>query len=235
MSPQDTSGAQVTTTPITPMPARLALRILSADDVLCLHAAALELLGAQGAAAEAAALSAPDAVVLGGRVPEHDVTLGAGCCWLATGGPAVRVRPREGGDPRPATVEDLEEACRLADALPEVAVVYGPPVRPVGETALSELARCLAATSKHIQLSTLRTAAEAEAAVRMALAVAGSDDALRERPLLSLCAGTDSLAAAEVFAGAGLPVGAVTPAAAGDAGSRPAASGPAAGDTGPER
>ena len=98
--------------------------------------------------------------------------LGAAHCWLGTGGPAALVRPREGGDPRPATAADLDEACRLADALPEVAVVHGPPVRAAGETLLAELARCFAATSKHVQLTTLRSAEEARAVLRMAIAVA---------------------------------------------------------------
>ena len=197
--------------PILASPARLALKILSEADVARVHAAALELLGADGAAAEAAARQAPSEVVLGGRAPEHHVLLGAGRIWLGTGGPAARVRPREGGDPRLATAADLDEACRLADALPEVAVVQGPPVRAAGETPLGELARCLAATSKHVQVSTLRSTAEAEAAVRMALAVAGSEAAVREHPPISMCGGPEALDAAIVFARAGLPVGVVAP------------------------
>jgi trimethylamine--corrinoid protein Co-methyltransferase len=211
--------------PIMTAPARLALKILSEDDVARVHAAALELLGAQGAAADAAARQAPDQVVLGGRAPEHQVVLGAGQIWLGTGGPAARVRPRAGGDPCPATAADLDEACRLADALPEVAVVHGPPLRAAGETPLSALARCLGATSKHVQVTTLRTAAEAEAAVRMALAVAGSEAALREHPPLSLCGGPEALDAAAVFARAGLPVGVVAALDGREAVEKPAAEG----------
>ena len=195
--------------PIATTPARLALAILGADDLRRVHAAALALLGAEGAAAEKAARLAPDTVVLGGRVFEHHAVLGVRHCWLATGGPAALVRPREGGDPRPATAADLDEACRLADALPEVAVVYGPPVRAAGETLLADLACCFAATSKHVQLTTLRSVDEARAVLRMALAVAGSEIEVRARPPVSLCAGADALGAASVFAGAGLPVGVV--------------------------
>ena len=197
--------------PIMAAPARLALKILSEDDVACVHAAALELLGAEGAAAAAALRQTPHTVVLGGRDSRHHVPLGAGHTWLGTGGPAARVRPLGGGDPRLATAADLDEACRLADALPEVAVVFGPPLRAAGETPLGELARCLAATSKHVQMTTLLSAAEAEAAVRMALAVAGSEDELRGHPPISLCAGAGALDAAVVFARAGLPVGVVAP------------------------
>jgi trimethylamine--corrinoid protein Co-methyltransferase len=195
--------------PILTSPTRLALRILGDDDLRRVHAAALALLGTAGAAAEKAARLAPDTVVLGGRVFEHHTVLGARHCWLGTGGPAALVRPRAGGDPRPATAADLDEACRLADALPEVAVVYGPPVRAVGETLFADLARCFAATSKHVQLTTLRSADEARVVLRMALAVAGSDIELRGRPPVSLSAGADALGAASVFARAGLPVGVV--------------------------
>ena len=88
--------------PILTTRARLALRVLSDDDVARVHAAALELLGAEAAAAEAAAQSAPATFVLAGRAPEHDVTLGAGLVWLAAGaataGPGRR--PRAGPPPR---------------------------------------------------------------------------------------------------------------------------------------
>jgi len=195
--------------PISTTPARLALRILGDDDLRRVHAAALALLGADGAAAEKAVRLAPDTVVLGGRVYEHHTVLGAKHCWLGTGGPAARVRPRAGGDPRPASAADLDEACRLADALPEVAVVRGPPTHAAGETPPAELAQCFAATSKHVQLTALRSAEEAGAVLRMAVAVAGSEVELRGRPPVSLCADADALGAASVFARAGLPVGIV--------------------------
>jgi len=195
--------------PISTSPARLALKILGDDDLGRVHAAALTLLGADGATAEKAARLAPDTVVLGGRVFEHHTVLGARHCWLGTGGPAALVRPREGGDPRPATAADLDEACRLADALPEVAVVHGPPVRAAGETLFADLARCFAATSKHVQLTTLRSADEARTVLSMAMAAAGSEVELRGRPPVSLSAGADALGAASVFARAGLPVGIV--------------------------
>ena len=195
--------------PIITSPTRLALKILGDDDLRRVHAAALALLGADGAAAEKSARLAPDTVVLGGRVFEHHTVLGARHCWLGTGGPAPRVRPREGGDPRPATAADLDEACRLADALPEVAVLCGPPVRVAGETLPADLARCFAATSKHVQLTTLQSVEEARTVLRMAIAVAGSEVELRGRPPVSLCAAADALGAASVFARAGLPVGVV--------------------------
>jgi trimethylamine--corrinoid protein Co-methyltransferase len=202
--------------PILTTQARLALRVLSESDVAAVHAAALELLGAEGAAAEAAAQSAPSAFVLAGRVPEHDVALGAGRVWLAAGaatageaGAPERVRRLAGGDSVPATAADLDEVIRLADALPEVAVLAGPPLRAAGVSVAAALARCLSGSSKHVLAGLLTSVAGAEVAVELAAAVAGSADEVRRRPPLSLCGGVAALDAALVFARAGLPVGLV--------------------------
>ena len=214
MTAPRTEGPQ--TRPILTTQARLALRVLSDDDVARVHAAALELLGAEGPAAEAAAQSAPRTFVLAGRALEHDVTLGAGLVWLAAGvattgpgGVPERVRRLAGGDSTPATLADLDDAVRLADALPEVAVLGGPPLRAAGVPVLGALGRCFAGTTKHVMTGLLTTAADAESAVQMARAVAGSAKEARRRPPLSLCGGADALDAALVFARAGLPVGVV--------------------------
>jgi trimethylamine--corrinoid protein Co-methyltransferase len=212
----DPSTGTPRTRPILNRQARLALRVLSETDVACVHAAALELLGADGAVAETAARSAPSEQVLAGRVPDYDVALGAGHVWLAAGaatagaaGVPERVRRLVGGDSVPATATDLDDAVKLADALPEVAVLAGPPLRAAGVPALHATVRCMAATSKHVMAGLLTSAGEAEAAVEAAVAVAGSADEARRRPPLSLCGTASALEAARVFARAGLPVGLV--------------------------
>ena len=214
--PTSAAAQPVEARPILTTQARLALRVLSDDDIERVHVAALELLGAEGAAAEAAAQSTPPTFVLAGRVPEHDVTLGAGLVWLTAGAPTAgpagvpeRVRRVAGGDSVPATVADLDQAIRLTDALPQVGVLAGPPLRVAGVPALGALARCFAGTSKHLMAGLLTTPGEAEAAVEMAATVAGSADEARRRPPLSLCGGAASLDAALVFARAVLPVGVV--------------------------
>ncbi len=196
----------------------LALRVLGDDDLVRVHADALRLLGAEGTAAEAAARSAPAGFVLGGRIPEHEVALGAGRIWLAAGaatagaaGVPERVRRLAGGDPEPAVSADLDDAVRLADALPEVGVLAGPPLRVAGVSPPAALARCLVGSSKHVMAGLIESTAEAEAAVEMAVAVAGSSEGARRRPPLSLCGGPEALEAALVFARVGLPVGLVLP------------------------
>ncbi len=234
------TGAGADAPPVQPRPiltrqARLALRVLSDDDVARVHAAALELLGAESGAAEAAAASAPPAFVLAGRVPEHDVALGAAHVWLTAGaatagaaGAPERVRRVTGGDSAPATVADLHDAVKLADALPEVAVLAGPPLRAAGLSVTSAVALCAAGTSKHIQAGLLKSAADAETVVALAAALAGSAAEARRRPPLSLCGGADALEAALVFARAGLPVGLVLAPADAAAGAVAPPSSPAA-------
>jgi trimethylamine---corrinoid protein Co-methyltransferase len=190
-------------------PSRLALRIMSDEDVARLHRAALMLLGEGAAMAEEAAAQAPASFVLAGRDSAYDLLWDGSHSWLAAGGPAELVRPTNGGPLRAANGADLDEACRLADALHDVGLVVCPLVRTGDLTTLGELRCCLAATRKHVQVATLRSAAEAEYAVRMARVIASAPASMAARPPISLCAGADGLAAGLVFAHAGLPVGLV--------------------------
>lgn len=87
-----------------------------------------ETLRLDGDRAMAAAAAAPERVVLGDRGGAGETVLLAGAGLLAAGGqPAARVH--SGGETHGATAADLIDACRLADALPDVAVVAAPPVQ----------------------------------------------------------------------------------------------------------
>jgi trimethylamine---corrinoid protein Co-methyltransferase len=145
--------------------------------------------------------------------------LGAGDCLLAAGGlPATAVEPLDADPARLATLADLEAACRLADALPEVAVVGGPPLRtaPADDLAAqaTAIARTLHATAKHVQLTALTSPALATVAADLAAALRDGEQELRRRPPLSLLGGADCFAAAAVFARRGLPAGALVSAPA---------------------
>jgi len=135
--------------------------------------------------------SLPDRVVLGARSAADEVTLDGVKCRLATGGPAHEVRELD-GQRRAATAGDLAAACRLADALPEIALISGPPLPaldlPERGRALAELEICLTNSSKHVQLHTVRTVGEARALIAIGEALAGSPEAMRARPPLSLAA-----------------------------------------------
>lgn len=106
---------------------------------------------------------------------------------------------------------------RIADKLSSIAF-YWPMVsaQDYGRLApLHELEASFLNTGKHVQTETVMGAELARNAVRMAEAIAGSDEQLRKRPPLSSLICTiaplgqdqDGIEAAMVFAEAGLPVG----------------------------
>jgi trimethylamine--corrinoid protein Co-methyltransferase len=161
---------------------------------------------------------APAAVTLAGRTPDHDVRLGDGSVALAAAAAAAWVVDLESGVRRAADACDVSDACRLADALDEVAAVWAPPPRG-GEAAgvcscPSAIGPCATGTVKHIVLADVEGVAAA-AATAAAAALAGSPAAARERPPLSALqrapddgARTAALVdAALTLADAGLPCG----------------------------
>lgn len=169
----------------------------------------------------AAAASTPEGVVLGDRGGTVEVVLHAGAGLLAAGGrPAVRVG--SGGGARVATAADLADSCRLADALPDVSVVAGPPVATAdavgGRGVPGGVAAALRCTTKHLIVVGITSVAEAALLCDMSAALRTDETALRSRPPLSMVGGAESLAAAAAFACAGLPAGALVAAPAGGAG-----------------
>lgn len=158
---------------------------------------------------EAAAAQAPKRIVLGGRDADADVVLEPGAALLGAGGPsAPAVAPLDGGAVRDGVEGDVGDACRLADALPDVAVVCGPPVsRRDDRSTVAAAALAIQASGKHLQLAGLRSAGSAAVAAELAGALRGSAAEVRRRPPLSLVGAAECFAAAAVFARSGLPVG----------------------------
>ena len=161
---------------------------------------------------EEAAARAPHEIVLGARAAAQDLRLASGTSLLAAGGePAPAAQPADAEDPVRSTARELAAAVTLADALPEVAVVAGPPLRALdverGLRLLDGGRVTVRSTMKHVLLTTPGSAAEAEAVVAMAAALRDGEDERRGRPPFSLFAGPGAFAAAGVFAAAGLPVG----------------------------
>jgi trimethylamine--corrinoid protein Co-methyltransferase len=167
---------------------------------------------------EQALRSAPRAFTLAARDPAADLALDGAHAWLSLDGSAAEMVDFETGRRRASGVADVEAVSRLADALPEIgflwqAVEAGD--RPVAVRPLHELRAQLVNSSKHIQLMTAVDPLQAEGAVAMARAVAGGEDALRSRPLLSafevslspLTFEGDALEAAVVYGSAGVPCG----------------------------
>ncbi len=173
---------------------------------------------------ESALKKAPSGYSLAARDEKQDLPLDGKHVWVATDGCGVEIIDLYTNERRRSKLQDVEEIARVADALPEVGfhwVALSAQDKPAHTRGLHEIAAVWRNSTKHVQTESIYNVAEAKAAVEMATAVAGSKEALRKRPVLSLMQCTapplghdgGSLDAALIGAEAGLPVGFMTMAA----------------------
>jgi trimethylamine--corrinoid protein Co-methyltransferase len=145
--------------------------------------------------------------VLAGRDPACDLTLDGSVAWLGGGGVAATVEDLESGKRRPSTRDDVVQAARLADAVPQIGVV-GPVAAP---DVVRDLPPLVAATGKHLQVEVPSDPDAARVIVAVASALAGGPDALGDRPPLSVVVTLDRplvlerLDAAASIVSAGIP------------------------------
>jgi trimethylamine--corrinoid protein Co-methyltransferase len=173
---------------------------------------------------ESALKKAPPAYSLAARNQAQDLPLDGKHVWVGTDGCGVEIIDLYNGERRRSKLQDVEEIARVADASEQVAfhwVALSAQDKPAHTRGLHELGAVWRNSTKHVQTESIYSVAEAKAAVEMATAVAGSKEALRKRPVLSLMQCTapplghdgGSLDAALIGAEAGLPVGFMTMAA----------------------
>lgn len=164
---------------------------------------------------------APRRVTLAGRRPERDLVLDGTRGWLSPDGCAPQLLDPETGRRRTSTKEDLGRLTRLADALPEIGLLWRSvsandvpaEVRPLHEVEIQ-----LRSTTKHLQTGAGTDAASARGVVELLRTVAGSAEALRARPLLSsiqcvispLLFDEGPVEAMAVYAEAGIPISIVS-------------------------
>jgi trimethylamine--corrinoid protein Co-methyltransferase len=167
---------------------------------------------------EEAIARAPSSYGLAARDPACDITLDGTHSYLTLDGCASELVDLETGAKRPSTKADLVEATRLADAVPEVTIIWQPVAArdvPAAVQPLHETHAQLTSTSKHVQQMTAIDEDNARGVVEMARIVAGGERELRERPIVSafqctlspLTIDGDPLEAALVYAEAGVPCG----------------------------
>ncbi|NLA27081.1 MAG: hypothetical protein GX878_06755 [Firmicutes bacterium] len=162
---------------------------------------------------------APAQFLLAGRDSKDDIFIDGHTSYLSTDGCAVDFYDIETGELRRSRKQDITDACKVADFLPEISYIWGPPVSaqdvPAVTRPLHEIEASMDGTTMHIQPETVISHEMAHFALEMASVVAGGKEALRRRPLFSYmqCAtdplGQDggSLDASMVAAEWGIPTG----------------------------
>ena len=132
--------------------------------------------------------SAPKEVKLYGRNPKHDMILEDGRVYFGFGGtPLSRILDMETGKPRPSTKQDVADAARVGDALPNMGYIMsicGAFDVPSETEYLHELEAVFTNTEKHVVWA-VPGAYTAKNALTMAASVVGGLKELRKRPILS--------------------------------------------------
>jgi trimethylamine--corrinoid protein Co-methyltransferase len=173
---------------------------------------------APGRLIEEAIRKAPPVYTLAARNPAQDLPLDGNHVYAGTDGCGVEVIDIRSGERRRSILQDVADISRVADALEEVAFHWVPVSAqdsPPETRGLHELLAIWKNSTKHVQTESIYSGKEARGAAEMAALLAGGEEPLRKRPLLSIMECTvsplahdgGSLEAALVGAEYGLPVG----------------------------
>ncbi len=171
--------------------------------------------------------SAPKSVLLAGRGEAKSMRIPSDTdLFVATGGEGVFIKDLVAGTTRATTIDDLRDCAVLVENLPQVdyfwELVGAQEIADEGLKSIVQLATSLQHTNKHIQGEALSLRA-ASTQIEMARIVAGGEKELARKPVLSAVQCPISplifeagLAEAQVaFAGAGVPVVAMSAAMSG--------------------
>lgn len=165
---------------------------------------------------ERALTGAPRAVVLAGRDPATAVACGAGEATLTLDGTGAYTLDHHTGERRSSTMADLGDALRVADAVPEIGIVWN--IVSASDAApdtqvLHELWTCLRSTGKHVQ-GEVQRAEEVPYVMEMVAAASDAGAWDPARPIFSIvyCPvpplqhEPQMLEAAMLLAGEGVPI-----------------------------
>jgi len=136
---------------------------------------------------ERALKGVPSRVLLAGRDPNQDVMLEGKRVYAGTGGSPTMVLDPGADTVRPGTLKDLADLARLADALEYcdfiVIPLYPTDVREADVPA-NRFYACLRNSAKHV-MGGVDSVEGAQDVIEMGALIAGDEDALRERPIIS--------------------------------------------------
>jgi trimethylamine--corrinoid protein Co-methyltransferase len=131
---------------------------------------------------------APSEVRLCGQEEEHDLLLGSNRVYAGTGGTALYIYEPDTNNKRRATLDDLKKIARLVDKLDNIHLFMLPTYPdglPVEEVDVNRFFAALDNTTKHV-MGGVYTVDGVEQAIRLAEIIAGSPEALRKRPRISM-------------------------------------------------
>jgi len=131
---------------------------------------------------------APSAITLYGRDSAYDCELGTGEVYFGTGGTALNMLDYGKTESRLADLKDLEEVIRVVDRMDNIDLCLLPTYPSeidAEEVDLKRFSTGLTYTNKHI-MGGVYTSQGIHDVIRMAENVAGSPEALREKPFISL-------------------------------------------------
>ncbi len=131
---------------------------------------------------------APSEVTLCGRNEKHDIHLGGTRVYTGTGGTALYIYEPTTGEQRQASLDDLKNISRLVDKLDNIHLLLLPTYPnelPVEQIDVNRFFAGLDNTSKHI-MGGVYTIDGMREVMHMAEMVAGSPEALRQRPIISI-------------------------------------------------
>jgi len=136
---------------------------------------------------EDALAKARNEVVLYGRDPKHNLTLGGVRVHMGTGGAAVKVLDLESGQVRESSLRDVAQIGRLVDALDNIHFYLRACVArdiPTENLDLNTYYAAITNTTKHVTGNCF-TIASARDVIDMAAMIAGSLEGLRAEPFIS--------------------------------------------------
>ncbi len=133
---------------------------------------------------------APSEVRLCGRDEKNDILLGGNRVYTGTGGTALYIYEPDTKQKRPATLDDLKRIAKLVDNLDNIHLFLLPTYPnelPPEQVDVNRFFAGLDNTTKHV-MGGIYTLDGMKQVIRMAEIVAGSAEALRQRPLISMIA-----------------------------------------------
>ena len=133
--------------------------------------------------------TAPGRYPMYGRDPKDDFELGDGDVSFTTFGAGLLMFDLETGELKETTTQDLADFARFVDAIPEINAFTTTVTARDAPSALKdfyEAAAVLSSTTKHAILD-VDNGYNVKVIRDMGIAIAGSEEALRKRPFITLC------------------------------------------------